>query len=92
VLAGAAGKGLLELRELTERGWRDYLSSHGAGFLDNVLSLTFSTCIVGTFVRSCLGYVCPPPLHTLPHTHARAHTPTHTNHAGCEPPACRDHV
>ena len=50
-------KGMVELRELGERGFRDHFSSKGAGFLDNVLSLSFSVCIMTAFVRTALGCV-----------------------------------
>ena len=55
VVTGASFKGFVELRELSERGFTVYFSSKGAGFLDNVLSLSFSVCIYVALGRTALG-------------------------------------
>ncbi len=72
---GASYKGGVELWEICERGPRDYFSSHGAGFLDNVLSLSFSGCVALAFLRSCLGY--GPGARPV----TRAHTPPPVAHS-----------
>jgi len=52
ILIGVIVKGQTEFRELTTQGWRDYFSSSGSGFLENVVSLSFCTMILGvTFLR-----------------------------------------
>ena len=57
MVAGACYKGMVELRELGERGFREYFASKGAGFLDNVLSLSYFGCIMTAVARSVMGYV-----------------------------------